>query len=1597
MKIVAYIDTETNPKENRILDMGGFRTDGRAFHSNNTAELKEFLNNAQFICGHNIIHHDLNYLRKSGLGDTVDALPAIDTLYLSPLLFPSRPYHALLKDDKLQTDELNNPLNDAKKARDLFEEEVAAFHHSPQLLQEIYCSLLAADIHFAAFFLYVDRARTHAPVERAIRTFFQDRICQQADLGRMIQAHPVELAYCLALINASDRDSITPPWVLKNFTEVERLMTLLRNRPCINGCNYCAQALDVHVGLKQHFDFDRFRTYGDEPLQERAAQAAVLGRSLLAIFPTGGGKSVTFQLPALMAGANSRGLTIVISPLQSLMKDQVDNLEKIGIHSAVTINGLLDPIERAKSFERVQDGAASILYISPESLRSRSIERLILGRKIERFVIDEAHCLSSWGQDFRVDYLYIGDFIRSLQKQKNLQEPIPVSCFTATAKQKVIEDICQYFQDKLHLDMEVFSAETSRTNLTYRVIEKESAGDKYAALRQLIQEKDCPTIIYVSRTRMAYTLAEKLTKDGHTAKPYHGKMNKNEKSANQDDFIAGDVSIMVATSAFGMGVDKKDVKRVIHYDISDSLENYVQEAGRAGRDESITAECYVLYNEEDLSKHFILLNQTKITIKEINQVWRAIKYLTKFRNSVSNSALEIARKAGWDDNIKEIETRVTSAVSALEQAGYLERGQNMPRIFATSILSKNAQEAIDKIHASELFGDNQKEMAVRIIKKLLSQKSRKHANEESGESRIDYISDHLGITKQDVIRIVNLLREAKILADHKDMTAFIVTKESKGKSLQVLKAHALLEKHLLKEIDEEARTFHMKAWNESALERGCPDASPQKIKTILNFWAIKKWVKRTQKVRIKQTFQIRGLLPKTELQEKCIRRHNIAQYILDYFHERVPKTPADKDPEEVLIEFSIQDLLETYVRSQLLFDENITIDDIEDALFYLSRIEALKIEGGFLVLYNAISVKRLETDNKIQYKVEDYKKLAQFYESKIQQIHIVGEYAKRMVTDYKDALQFVDDYFRLNYNSFLSKYFPGSRRDEIRQNITPAKFKQLFGELSPRQLGIIKDKDSKYMVVAAGPGSGKTRILVHKLASLLLLEDVKYEQLLMLTFSRAAATEFKSRLVKLIGNAAHFVEINTFHAYCFNLLGRVGNKEKSDNIVEQAVTYIQQGEAEPGRITKTVMVIDEAQDMNAHEYALLQALIAQNDDMRVIAVGDDDQNIYAFRGSSAKHLSDFAKRPDTTRTELTENYRSRSNLVDFANQFVQTISGRLKSTPGTAIQTNSGEITITQHVRGDLISPLLENIRASALQGTVAVLTYSNEDAGLIAGCLTKMGLPARLIQTNDDFNLHNLCEIRYLIAQIVFSDKVKQIPDDIWEAGKRRLKQRYGNSSKYDLIARILTDFELANPKYKYLSDLEMFLQESKLEDFYNASSATILVSTMHKAKGKEFDNVFILLRNYSLETDENKRLLYMAITRAKSGLYIHTDQNSLEFIKTADFTYRHSTAAPSPPDEIHMALGHEYVYLSYFENVQHRMKDLQTGDILIDHGDGYGVPSGPVFLKFSKSFIAKCEELQQKGFGLHEVKIGFLLYWKGQEMEEEIKIVLPEVVFRR
>lgn len=1593
--LYAFVDLEVGMKDKKIHDIGAYRWDGSIFHSGDKHSLMEFLGTVDFVCGHNIIHHDAKYL----FGTESHKCALVDTLYISPLLFPERPYHRLLKDDKLVSEQMNNPVNDCEKAKDLLMDEVARWSTLPEDKRKIFASLLFEVPEFSGFIEFVGAQVVElTKISILIQSTFKGKICENADLYSMIVHQPVELAYSLALIDTTDYRSITPAWVLHNYPNVEYVLKSLRHTRCEDGCVYCNKELDVHHNLKQFFGYDEFRTYEGEPLQENAAKAAVEGKSLLAIFPTGGGKSLTFQLPALMEGRSVHGLTVVISPLQSLMKDQVDNLAERGITDAVTINGMLDPISRALAIERVQEGDASLLYIAPEMLRSKTIEKILLARHVVRFVIDEAHCFSSWGQDFRVDYLYIGKFISDYQKKKHCQTPIPVSCFTATAKQKVVQDICDYFKQMLDLDLELFASTASRTNLRYSVIHADTDEDKYMKLRSLIAESSCPTIVYVSRTKRTKQLSEKLTRDGYKALPFNGQMDAEEKIANQDAFMTDQVRIIVATSAFGMGVDKKDVGLVIHYDISDSLENYVQEAGRAGRDPHLQAKCFVLYSDADLDKHFILLNQTKLSISEIQQVWKAVKDLTKQRMRACCSALEIARKAGWDDSVSDIETRVRTALAALEQAGYLERGNNVPHVYATGITVKNVDEARKRITESMLFEGDEVEKAVRIIRSLISQKHIAKAQDSEAESRVDYLADILGLSKSEVVSAVERMRQEGILADTKDISAYLNdVGESENKSKRLLERFSKLERYMLNRIPDEALRISCKQLNDNAQNEGIATATEKDIRTLLYFLTVKGYTRKHEdaahNLEIERQADLEATLMRFE------KRLEICKFAVEWLYKQSSQITSEETQKKG-VQFSVVEMLnELKSQGQNLFNvlKNIQLEDVEEALLYLSKIGALKLEGGFLVLYNAMDIRRIK-DSKYRYKQDDYRMLNEFYKQKIQQVHIVGEYANLMVKDYDAALQYVQDYFQMDYKRFISKYFKGNRVLEIERNVTPEKYQQLFGALSHKQMEIISDKESRCIVVAAGPGSGKTRVLVHKLASLLLLEDVKHEQLLMLTFSRAAAIEFKQRLMQLIGNAAHFVEIKTFHSYCFDLLGRIGNLDDAKDVVSRAARMILEGEVEPNRIAKTVLVIDEAQDMSAEEYALVHALMAANEEMRVIAVGDDDQNIFEFRGSNSMYMAQLLKDSEGHFVEMTDNYRSSRHVVDYANAFVCGIRGRMKSMPIVSMNQEDGYVGATHHVSAFMYEPLVKELMSHRTQGSTCVLTQTNEEAVILVALLRKYGLQSKLIQSMDGFRFWNLAEVRMFLKQVEAKTNTPLIADEVWSEAKQKTFSAYNTSESLPYLKRCLQLFEETN-KAKYLTDFKEFVFESSIEDFCDFTGADIVVSTIHKSKGREYDVVYMMLTETLHITDDLLRRYYVGITRAKKRLFIHTNSSLFNRIladkKIADQNLYYL------PEEIVLQLSHKDVNLGFFKTRKKEILALRAGEELrFEKNYFYNYNSSYPVCQLSQKMQAELCNWEEKGYLVSYATIRFIVAWRPKtetKKEDEYAVLLIDITLNK
>lgn len=1608
-KEVLFVDIEAGVHDKRIHDIGALRADGTIFRSPNRIDFDKFAADAQILCGHNIVHHDMTFLRTFL---TKKDYLLIDTLYWSPLLFPKKPYHSLLKDDKILQDDINNPVCDAQKAKKLYYDELSAFSALDGEMQEIFCRLLKGVEEFDGFIETVSVGYAkNGNLANVIAKRFSGLICANANLENIIKNKPVELAYALAIINTSSHESLTPPWVLKRYPAVESILNELLNSPCHKpNCKHCQSRLDVRIALKRLFGFDSFRTYNGEPLQENAARAAVEGDSLIAVFPTGGGKSITFQVPALMAGEAVHGLTVVISPLQSLMKDQVDNLNERGITEAVTLNGLLNPIERADAFRRVEEGLASILYISPEQLRSKTVENMLLRRNVVRFVIDEAHCFSAWGQDFRVDYLYIGDFIKHLMEQKGGHTKIPVSCFTATAKQKVISDIRDYFHAKLNVELKIFASKATRENLHYVVLHEENKSDKYATLRNLIEQKACPTIVYVARIKATQDIADRLTDDGFPALPFNGKMDPKEKIENQEKFIRNEVQIIVATSAFGMGVDKKDVRLVVHFDISDSLENYLQEAGRAGRDPSLQADCYVLYCDDDLDKHFVMLNQTKLSLNDIQMVWRAIKKMSPSGKPFCSSALEIARAAGWDDSVGEIETRVKTAIAALEGAGYVKRGQNVPRVYATSILAASMSEAADKISRSKSMDESQRLRATLIVRSLISARSIARSGIDDAESRVDYLADILGMEKRDVIEAINLMRKDEILADTQDMAAIVLGNDTNRKSLNVLLRFSKTADALLDSLTDEVTTFNLKALNEGIYGKDGNANGVKCMRTLIRFWATKGWLKKSERpdcdyIKAAPTISI------DKLRDKLKRMDILAEYAINYLYAKVESQHIKADVkiaeerQDVTVGFSLVGITKDFNSSMLEFNGRpASLNEMSDALLYLTRIGAMRLEGGFLVLYNAFRLKRLVMDNKRQFRKDDYRVLDEYYRQKTQQIHIVGEFANLMVRDYNAALRFVHDYFHEDYRKFIEKYFAGDRAKEIDKGITSAQRKRIFDRLTAVQEKILSDDKSEVIIIAAGPGSGKTSILVRKLASLIMMEDVKHERLLMLTFSRAATTVFKSRLKELIGSPANYVEIKTFHSYCFDLTGKVGNLTDADNVVKMATDMIESGEVEQQRIAKSVLVIDEAQDMDEDASRLVRALMKANESMRIIAVGDDDQNIFGFRGSDSRYLKQLKDEPGARFYEMTTNFRSDRSIVALSNAYVHTMSGRMKSTPICAkTGAPQGSTKLIKHIYGGFEYAVAEECTAEHFSGETCILTSTNDQALRVFSALLQKGADVRLVNSNDGFKLANLAEIRYFLRYIKTGEDLYTISNEVWDSARKRLSESYRDSACLKTCLKMIDSFAQTQNS-KYMSDFERFLAESRYEDFPEDKNATFTVSTIHKSKGKEYDSVYMILDGQDTHeqvSEERKRAIYVGMTRAKHNLRIHYADDIL--FRDVDLTGVEHIVDNSRCRECSEAIvqmSYHDVVLDFFRDKKQLLLQLRSGARLNVDGEYLSAQLGGrsiKIVKFSKSFKGKLAELTGKGYVPYSASIRFIVAWKAPDDESETAVILPDLLLRK
>ena len=416
----------------------------------------------------------------------------------------------------------------------------------------------------------------------------------------------------------------------------------------------------LRQSLRQTFGIDRLRSGQDDVIR-----SVLDGTDTLAIMPTGAGKSLCYQLPAL----HLEGTTIIISPLISLMKDQVEKLQGHGLE-ALQVNSALGATEERSAMGQIEEEKSDFIFTTPERLSDPDFLDALRGTRIDFVVIDEAHCISHWGHDFRPAYLAIRSALEELGNP-------PVLALTATATEEVVDDIRQQLGRP---SMKVFNTGIYRSNLRFEVEHVSGDAEKQGELLRLLQEIEGDGIVYAATVKHVEEVTRFLQQEGFEVLAYHGRLNATRRKEAQERFMAGELEAIVATNAFGMGIDRPDIRFVVHYDMPASLEAYYQEAGRAGRDGEL-ARCVLLYNSGDRRTHLFMLGGRYPSAEQLSKVYRALSEAEAGPAGLSSRDLEA--------HLPEVpRTKVRVALGVLKEQGILDE----PRAGRWSLAERDVPE-----------------------------------------------------------------------------------------------------------------------------------------------------------------------------------------------------------------------------------------------------------------------------------------------------------------------------------------------------------------------------------------------------------------------------------------------------------------------------------------------------------------------------------------------------------------------------------------------------------------------------------------------------------------------------------------------------------------------------------------------------------------------------------------------------------------------------------------------------------------------------------------------------------------------------------------
>lgn len=1548
------IDVERNPSTGHSYAMAavrGTKENQQVIKSNNlfdfVNQIDRFIKPTDFIIGHNIIGYDLEILKLNDPRVEKYLTRAIDTLWLSPLAFPKKRYHRLKKpyqEGKMKGGYRQNPLEDAKLAIHMLErqldklsvlntESVAAYHYLSTRIED--------SQGFDGLFRYLrtDGIPAISEAQNAVKKVLEGQACITrsekliADIDCSESSWP--FAYVLSRVPYTGVECTMPAWVVSEFPKTRKLMNDIRTTKCdLHNCSWCSENNDAKAGLLRWFGFEQFRPepkdQSGNSLQGRIADEAYCGSSLLGVLPTGTGKSVCFQLPALSKYYKTGALTVIISPLVALMSDQIERLNDKGIESAVTVNGMQSALDRSFMLDKVRFGEASMLYISPEQIRSSAIQSALKCRAIDLFVFDEAHCISQWGHHFRPDYRYVSRFIAESLKENFSGQ---VMCLTATARPDVIRDIQNHFRDRLGIELVVLDGGSTRKNLRFEV-RCSTPPRKWQDIGQLVREavsKDDKSgaIVYCSTRLETEEIAEFLQKSGLAADYFHSRRKPQDKKNVQVAFREGNIKVVVATNAFGMGIDKPDVRLVLHAGIPGSLEHYLQEAGRAGRD-GMPADCVLLFHENGIDTQFKLAASSRLSHKDIRATLKAIRLLATKRSSTDGKIVvtpdelvreeldrELVRDGATDD------TKVKVAVAALEEANLLTRDENRVNVFPEALKIQDIAEAKNKIEKEGSTSTKRwKKALINITNLLLS------ANQSEGTST------------EELMRVSRLSRGQLNIALH-DLEAIGVLKNDipvtvlvssgvRNHSKERITHRTELETEIItfmRKIEPGANSstwlhFNLQEFSERLHDIGLENVRSRNVRKLIQSLVWDGYTEDNGSGNLRTINRSRNIIlikPKIswdELEANSERRRQQASILLDHL---LLKVESGRRGADINVDVTLGELLDSL---KLLFKGKTKhlSKQMERSLLWMHEQEIVSIVRGLSVFKPAMSIK-VRPGEKLNFTEMDYKPLNTFYKEQTRQIQIMSGYAERGLQDIEIARRLANDYFTLSRDKFADTWYP-SENNNLAIETTPRAYKKIVTELkNPAQQKIINDERLQTNVlVLARPGSGKTRVLAHRIAYLIRANREDPNSILVLVYNRHAVTEIKERLGVLISDEASKVTVQTFHSFAMTILGRSYKRAKPDksyfdNLLTEAIARIagddldtDEAESQREHLMQGYrwMFVDEYQDINSERYDLIAAVAGRsiNDDdqkLNLFAVGDDDQNIYAYDGASVEYIRRFEDDYKTKPSYLLENYRSTANIIAAANSVIFLSTSRLKKDKSIVINRDrdkeplGGALENKDPVAQGSVQVLkcpMQNVEQSIVAveelerllkfeenwswREAAVIARRWEDLNYVRAYAEHRSIPVtmarnrflsiwRLRETQTLVN-----EIKRLHSSVISVADIKECLDRVSESKIRNQWIDVLKQGTETLGAEIGSDQIHSEEAIEWLAE---WSQQARL----NQRGLSLLVA--HSAKGLEFDHVVILdgewgQKDKGEDQDSPRRLYYVAMTRARKSLALITTE---------------------------------------------------------------------------------------------------------------------------